>query len=775
MLLPDERSWRYINPLVWTGVAVLAHATLLAAVFYWPTQPPPSAAPLEVSLIEGTNPYAAPGEQPGGPVAGDLAEEPAPRGPEPAPAMPAPEPPENAPAYDRSAPSDASSPAEEHPPPEPPRAADVVRSPAPAPESLPGLTPQIALTVPRPDSGRATGQPGQADSGSPAGQADFAAALVVRAGGGRALYGNRFGRDKAAAIGRFGGTPGATAAVADALAWLAAHQEKDGHWDRVGFERNCPADDRCGNAAIVRTDRTADAGITALCLLAFLGDGHLPDNALDLYRDTVRRAIAWLLAQQQQDGAFGVNDGPLRFRDGELEAKEPLLMYNHAVATLALAEAYTLTRDARLAEPLRRAVRFLADTQQPEGGWDYFPATTNRNDTSITGWVVMALKAARSAGVEVPIDTVFRSTWHFSRATDSLGRTWYAERGNGVTFNKDTGLPVFRYGPAMVAVTAFSRQLLGYRTSSPALLVSLNRIAGEPPNQALFCRGDKNCLHNEYYWYYGTMAMFQAGGRYWAAWNPLMQRVLVGSQDRAVGRDGRKSHRFGSWAAYGADWGRNWGATGGRIYSTAINTLTLEVFFRYLPLNETPADYDYWPIVARFLNGPNLADRQQIIAWLGQLRPQLAEPLLYRLLGSDNPQFRFAAAVQLASYGSPLARPVLEQGMNWASPSERIAGDYALGQIRDAAIPDVFGPLVEIDRDRGLASFRIGDGYVGYGLPVAAVDDAGAAVARMTVASFDRTEKLAVARLDPADQARWPALAIGQTVKLAPFFAARRD
>lgn len=745
-----ERAWWRVERLLWVAVAVLFHAAILLAVFYWPVQvTPPPVGPLKVSLVTGNNPYLDQRRE-GPPVVPNLGvehEEP----------LPPEEPPPRAQPEARPQPEQPAEPLPE-PPQVPTPPADVEPVPQPPTDLASLLTP----TIPAPSTtGEAT---------RPAATVGIDTTTLAGQASGRVAFGNRFGQAKEKAIAEFGGTPGSVQAVADALVWLAAHQEPNGHWDRVGFARHCPPMDHCDNQAKRRLDRNCDVGMTALCLLAFLGDGHLPDRKLDLYADTVKRAIAWIKGQQQETGQFSVAAGAVRFDPDDpvepVQAKDPLLMYNHSIATLALAEAYALTGDRELIEPVMGGLSFLARTQQPEGGWDYWPHETHRNDTSITGWAVMALKAAAAAGIPVPEMTIYKSAGHFARATEPDGSVRYSERGTGVRFNRDTGLPIFRYGPGMAAVGAASRLFLGYRPSSPGVIASANFIARDPPSLARFRGGDPTDLHSQYYWYYGTMAMFQIGGKHWEQWNPIMQRTLLGAQDRTRRPDGRQAHRYGSWPAYGLGWGRTWGEDGGRVYATAINALTLEVFYRYLPLYEQPADYNYTPVVEQILAAGNPLDQRRMVAWLGELRQQMAEPLLYRLLKADSQELRLAAAIELASFASPLARTELERQRNWVAGADKLALEQALMSLPNRPIPKTFGPVLDVDAKRGLASFRTGDNYVGFGLPVAAHDAAGKAIVRMQVASIDRERGIAVARLAPDDKAVWSALQPGQTVKL---------
>ncbi|MCG3181477.1 MAG: hypothetical protein BIFFINMI_03873 [Phycisphaerae bacterium] len=745
-----DRIWNGVDYTFWVVAAVLFHVAVLLIAYYWPAPTPPQPTPiLRVAMTEGNNPYLK-RERPG------PADVPAPRADQPreSPAEPQPEPPQP----DAPLPNPEPAP-QTVPPPLPP---DNLNAPQMPPDTPTSVTPapspptEVATNGPPEPSAVAvaTGQAGLVSDASP-----------------KVVYGSRFGDAREAARKRFGGRPGSVEAVGHALDWLAAHQDADGMWDRVGFEKHCPAGDKCGNAAIRRLDRNADVGITGLALLAFLGDGHLPGDPNDRYRGNVRRAIDWLVARQQANGQLGATDNAVELNPNDpvdpLKEKEPLLMYNHAIGTIALAEAYSLTREPKLAAVVRDAVAFLEKTQQPEGGWDYYPAVTHRNDTSITGWAVMALKAAATSGVRVSPFTVYRAAQHVSRATETDGSVWYADRGTGVELN-NAGQPTYRYGPAMIGVGVACRQFLGYRRSDAGTVAGAGLMLRELPNVGRWRDLEASSLHTPYYWYQGSLGMFQMGGQFWARWSAAMQDVLLRTQDSTLRPDGWPTHRFGSWQAYSVDrWGANWGAVGGRVYMTAMNALTLEIFYRYLPLYEQPAEFDYGPVVESILRNGQPADKLAVVDWLACLRPQLSEPLLYRLLKVADPTVRYHAAISLTTYGSPLGRGEIERQRGTVSPYDRVTGELALGRIGNLQPPDEIGRLVGVDVRHGLARFTTERAsYIGFGLPLAAYDASGAMVARMLVVTIHGADGVAVAELSAEDKAAWASLSAGQIVKL---------
>ena len=334
---------------------------------------------------------------------------------------------------------------------------------------------------------------------------------------------------------RLGGTAESEAAVTRALDWLARHQGADGHWDVDGFDLECRG---CRNPGI---HTQCDSALTALTILCFLGQNHTPSNPESPYRGVVARALEWLLAHQREDGLFASYDR--RFT-----------MYGHGMCTLAIGEAYLLTKDEQLSEPLERAARVIVRAQnKTTGGWRYKPEPPLRGDTSITGWQVLALTSARDAGVEIP-DGTFDGARHWLDVEVSSGMY-----GGIYGYTKPSEPRV-----AMVAEGMYARQLLGSRVGDRNLDESARYLYTETR------RG--GYLDNLYLVYYGTLALYHYQGWIWEKWNEDVRGFLVRTQQR----EGRLS---GSWNPTGT-----WSASGGRVLSTVLATLSLEVYYRYLPL-----------------------------------------------------------------------------------------------------------------------------------------------------------------------------------------------
>ncbi len=360
---------------------------------------------------------------------------------------------------------------------------------------------------------------------------------------------------------KYGGTDASEKAVELSLRWLAMHQNPEGFWDADNFDLQCPDSDRCiGHAGLVKLDeegndrnyagKHADTGVTALALLAFLGAGYTHEEGQ--YADQIDRTVGWLLRQQRNDGYLGGN------------ATHFEQMYCHAMATYALAEALSmqsdLSSDSRLRQPLVRAVTYIIDNQNPDGGWRYVQPKASglppqSSDMSMFGWQLMALKSAEIAGIATPESTKAKMVLFLK------DRSQGASKGlAGYRIAAGQQLPPTE---SMTAESLFCKQILGISRDNPACTEAVSYMLQRPPRPS---------THNIYYWYYGTLAMYQYGGSSWNEWNEHLRETLIAEQQT-------KGHKTGSW-----DPKPPWGPYGGRVFSTAISTLCLEVYYRFLPL-----------------------------------------------------------------------------------------------------------------------------------------------------------------------------------------------
>ena len=324
-----------------------------------------------------------------------------------------------------------------------------------------------------------------------------------------------------------GGSEETEHAVGRALRWLATHQSRDGRWDGDGFDDGCGA---CGG----ETDVAVDVALTGLSLLCFLAADHTHTDQ-GPYRNTVERALNWLISRQKPNG--------------DLRGDET--MYSHGIATIALAEAYGMSRDSQLREPVRRAVAFIERARNGRTGiWRYDPGQPG--DTSVLGWQIMALASAKEAGVAVPMEPFLAA------------RRWL----DAVSSPRHPGLYAYQPGrqatAPMTAEGLFIQQILGRRPDEPRMRESIELLLRNLPSW------DEE--PNTYYWYYGTLAMFHHQGEPWRRWNTTLADQLLAHQRK-------NGPPAGSWDPDG-----EWAEVGGRVYQTALCTLMLEVYYRYLPL-----------------------------------------------------------------------------------------------------------------------------------------------------------------------------------------------
>ncbi len=352
-----------------------------------------------------------------------------------------------------------------------------------------------------------------------------------------AVYESRLNVDRGEIARQEGGNARTEAAVEAALAWLVAQQEADGHWDAdkhgAGRETRVFGHDRGGAGA------KADTGVTALALLALMGAGHTHYEGE--YRENVQSGLEFLLRSQGRDGSMA--GGSETFAQ----------MYCHGMATLAISEAYALTGDDRLKWWVNRAIVYtLAAQHSTEGGWRYRPG--EKGDTSQFGWHVMSLKAAESAGIELPDGTWQRAARFVSRA--SLGR-----HGGLATYRPRADVSTEEATAAMTAEALACRYFLGLAGDGPTVDEAANYIVANRPE-----RGRMNL----YGWYYGTLAMHQVHDERWTRWNEALQTQILPTQRK----DGQMA---GSWNPDAT----LWGGYGGRVYTTAMGALCLESYYRF--------------------------------------------------------------------------------------------------------------------------------------------------------------------------------------------------
>jgi hypothetical protein len=229
-------------------------------------------------------------------------------------------------------------------------------------------------------------------------------------------------------------------------------------------------------------------------------------------------------------------------------------MYAHGMATIVLCEAYGMTRDERIGAAARQAVSYIERAQnESTGGWRYVPG--DPGDTSVFGWQIMALKSAQLAGLPVN-----------SAAFDN-GRRWLQSVAKGEHLGLYCYQPYQQVTPSMTAVGMLCQQYLGANPKDPGMLEGKRCMLENLPD---------NALRDTYYWYYAALAMHNFMDKDWDDWNRKMRRVVIESQVKSGCGEG-------SWDP-DKPTADKWGKNGGRVMTTSLCALTLEVYYRYLPL-----------------------------------------------------------------------------------------------------------------------------------------------------------------------------------------------
>ncbi len=275
------------------------------------------------------------------------------------------------------------------------------------------------------------------------------------------------------------------------------------------------------------------AGITALAGLAFMQAGNLPGRGR--YGKEVQRCLDFILASCTESGLV-TNDA----------GSSP--MYGHGFATLFLGEVYGMTGDENVKEKLQRAVRLIQRTQNPEGGWRYQPVPYDA-DISVTICEVMALRAARDAGIKVEKEVIDKSIQYVRHCQNQDGGFSYTANNGG------SGGSGFPRSAAGIASLYYAGIFEGNEIER-----GLNYLKQFTPRAGT---AQQNEGHYYYGNYYAVQAMFLAGGDYWASWYPAIRDELIGRQNGATGA---------------------WAGDFSEEYATSMALIILQMPNRYLPV-----------------------------------------------------------------------------------------------------------------------------------------------------------------------------------------------
>lgn len=324
-------------------------------------------------------------------------------------------------------------------------------------------------------------------------------------------------------------------AVERALAYLATTQDREtGGWKQdVGFKFN-------ERYEVTAADKP-HVGVTALALMAFLAGGHVPGRGR--YGDVVQRGTDFVLKCVDSD-------------TGYVSANETR-MYSHAFATLFLAEIYGMTHRADVQAKLQESIDLTVKSQNKQGSWRYRPHAPD-SDMSITVCQLMALRAARNIGIQVPKSTIDRAYQYIDQSAIKSGRSKGA-------FKYQIDQPGARHSFALTSAGLASLFNAGFY-DDPMIAPGLEWL-----RQNMEAFGIDERYKTYFYWYghyYCAQVMFIASDKDKSLWDdfywPRMSRELLDHQQSD-----------GSWPNTPGP---------GEVFGTAVAAIILQIPNQFLPI-----------------------------------------------------------------------------------------------------------------------------------------------------------------------------------------------
>lgn len=401
--------------------------------------------------------------------------------------------------------------------------------------------------------------------------------MTIGAGGGAAgMFGSRNGGGKRRALAKGGGSRASENAVDAALRWFTRHQSPDGSWDVQNYMNNCTEDGPKCEPGHYERGETSRAGITGMVVLCYLGAGydHMTPNK---YKKTVSKGIDWIIATQTADGSFMAG----------------AYNYEQAIATMTMGETFAMTNDLRCKDAALKGWNVLVGRRyaakwnnEDVWGWgDYASPDAGQSiKTSATAWCIQAMKSLYAGGLDVGdapegLKRYLKAAWEGTvkldgkdpraldpyKDTSSLSYQFAPEREGAAQWSKDANV---HNVPGVGLVSAV---FMGMKNNE-----TMERTLG---NYIIQKQLPTTWPTNLYYLYYNTFGTFQLGGDYWATYNGAMRDLLVNNQRT-------EPHCFdGSW-----DLGTNFAKEHGRLLSTALACLSLEVYYRYAQVHGNHSD-----------------------------------------------------------------------------------------------------------------------------------------------------------------------------------------
>lgn len=333
-------------------------------------------------------------------------------------------------------------------------------------------------------------------------------------------HAQRRGADTVEESGRRLVTPETQRAIDQALAWLASQQDME-----IGSFRSSSNHYR------------RNVAVTSLCGLAFLASGSTPGRGP--YGKNVNKVVDYILSQTKPNG-YIINE----------RHKSHGPMYGHGFSTLFLAEVYGMSLDPQVKVKLEKAVQLIINSQHRDGGWRYNPQP-EIPDVSVTVCQLMALRAARNAGISVPKETVDKCIDYVKRCQNADGGFRYQ-----LTQHADS-----RFPRSAAGVVAFYNAGI---FEGPAVSRGLNYLKRHAPH------GDIPRYQSHYFYghYYAIQAMWHAGGSHWEQWYPAIRNELLNKRYTPGGG------KDGYWTDHSHC----------HEYATAMALLILQTPNNYLPI-----------------------------------------------------------------------------------------------------------------------------------------------------------------------------------------------
>ena len=305
-------------------------------------------------------------------------------------------------------------------------------------------------------------------------------------------------------------TEDAQRAIDLGLSFLSKRQQPDGAFGNGGYAR--------------------DVAVSALAGMAFMASGSTPGRGP--YGEHVERSIRYLIEHTQDSGFINVpgsgSHGP---------------MYGHGFATLFLAETYGMTRNAEIREKLSRAVNLICNSQNSDGGWRYQPVRKEA-DISVTICQVMALRAAKNAGLHVPSEVIDKCIEYVKKSQNADGGFMYMVSGGQSAFPRSAAGVVALYSAGIY--------------EGPEVERGLAYVMDYMPHGAGFNRES----HYFYGHYYAVQAMWIKGGEHWRKWFPAVRDELI-----------QRQRKDGSWMDSIC-----------QEYGTSMACIILQIPNNYLPI-----------------------------------------------------------------------------------------------------------------------------------------------------------------------------------------------